>query len=178
VRFEGTRAQAYDGRMLLLVDGYNVTMRDPATSGRSKEGQREELLARLRVHAQRLARGGEIVVVFDAREMLGRSAGSERPVRVVYAAVADDEIVRRCAKATGRVAVVTDDLRMRARISQDIGRQVEYRDASSVFAQTLVSAPRSSKKGSVSRDVGLPRGANAITAELKDLWLSEGDKDD
>ena len=164
--------------MLLLVDGYNVTMRDPATSGRSKEGQREELLARLRVHAQRLAPGGEIVVVFDAREVLGRSAGSERPVRAVYAAVADDEIVRRCAAVTGKVTVVTDDLRLRARISQDIGRQVEYRDASSVFAQTLTSPPRAGKPGSIARDVGLPRGANAITAELKDLWLAEGDKDD
>jgi len=49
--------------MLLLVDGYNVTMRDPDASGLSKRDQRDALLARLRVHARRLAPGGEIVVV-------------------------------------------------------------------------------------------------------------------
>jgi predicted RNA-binding protein with PIN domain len=160
--------------MLLLVDGYNVTMRDPATSGRSKESQREELLARLRVHARRLAPGGTIVVVFDAHSELGRSAGPEGSVKVVYAHNADDEIVRRCCGAIGRVVVVTDDLRMRARISQDVGRHVEYRDGSSVFADRI-AGPTASRKASVARDEGLPSGANKITEELKDLWLTEDD---
>ena len=163
--------------MLLLVDGYNVTMRDPATSGRSKETQREELLARLRVHAARLAPGGETVVVFDAHDSLGRSSGTERPVRAVFSAVADDEIVRRCHLAKGKVAVVTDDLRLRSRISQDVGRHVEYRDGSSVYAETLAAASRAagSRRAPVAREGGLPRGANEITRELKDLWLSEDD---
>ena len=162
--------------MLLLVDGYNVTMRDPATSGRSKETQREDLLARLRVHARALAPGGSVVVVFDAHRTLGRSSGSEGgPVKAVYASVADDEIVRRCAGAVGRVVVVTDDLRMRARISQDVGRHVEYRDSSSVFAENLAEASRAARRTSVARDSGLPPGANKITEELKDLWLSEDD---
>jgi predicted RNA-binding protein with PIN domain len=161
--------------MLLLVDGYNVTMRDPATSGRSKESQREALLARLRVHARALAPGGTVVVVFDAHGTLGRSSTSEGAVKAVYATVADDEIVRRCSGATGRVVVVTDDLRMRARISQDVGRHIEYRDSSSVFADNLAETARSSKRTPVARETGLPPGANKITEELKDLWLSEDD---
>jgi len=176
--FEGSRTRAYDVRMLLLVDGYNVTMRDPATSGRSKEGQRDDLLARLRVHSGRLAAGGRIVVVFDAHAALGRSSSPDSTVREVYATDADDEIVRRCAAANGKIVVVTDDLRLRARISQDIGRQVEYRDASSVFAETLTASSRTSSRRPIARDVGLPSGANAITAELKDLWLNEDDKKD
>ena len=159
--------------MLYLVDGYNVTMRDPATSGRSKEGQREELLARLRVHAQGLAPGGTIVVVFDAHSALGYSSGAEGSVKAVFAGVADDEIVRRCGGAVGRVVVVTDDLRLRARISQDVGRHVEYRDGSSVFAETLAAASRASRRAPIARDTGLPPGANKITEELKDLWLTE-----
>jgi len=162
--------------MLLLVDGYNVTMRDPDASGLSKQDQREALLARLRVHAQRLAPGGEIVVVFDAHDSLGRVSSSERPVRAVFASVADDEIVRRCANAKGKVAVVTDDLRLRARISQDVGRGVEYRGVATVFATALKSTPGPAGKKRTPRDIGLPRGANAITEELKDLWLTEDDE--
>ncbi len=160
--------------MLVLVDGYNVTMRDPATSGRSKETQREELLARLRVHAARVAPRGEIVVVFDAHDSLGISSGDTHPVREVFSASADDEIVRRCGRAKGQVVVVTDDLRLRARISQDVGRHVEYRDGSSVYAETLAGASdKAPRKAPLARDEGLPRGANDITAELKDLWLTD-----
>lgn len=159
--------------MLLLVDGYNVTMRDPATSGRSKEGQRDELLARLRVHAPRLAPGGKVVVVFDAHSALGHSSDSGGSVKVVYASVADDEIVRRCGGAIGRVVVVTDDLRLRARLSQDVGRHVEYRDGSTVHAETIAATSSRSRKAPVAREVGLPPGANKITEELKDLWVNE-----
>jgi len=158
--------------MLLLVDGYNVTMRDPATAGRTKEDQRELLVSRLRAHAQRLAPGGEVVVVFDARDSLGRVSGEERPVRVIFASDADDEIVRRCLLSKGRIVVVTDDLRLRARISQDVGRHVEYRDGASVSGEALAATNGRPKRG-VPRDVGLPRGANTITRELKDLWLDD-----
>ena len=127
--------------MLYLVDGYNVTMRDPATSGRSKEGQREELLARLRVHAQSLAPGGTIVVVFDAHSALGRSSGPEGSVEGgLRDAWPTTRSFAGAEVRPGAVVVVTDDLRLRARISQDVGRHVEYRDGSSVFAETLRAA--------------------------------------
>ena len=161
--------------MLLLVDGYNVTMRDPATSGRSKESQREALLARLRVHARDIAPGGTIAAVFDAHRALGHTSEGAGPVKSVYADVADDEIVRRCSGAIGRVVVVTDDLRLRARISQDVGRHIEYRDGSSVFAETIAGTPSSPRNAPLAREAGLPPGANKITEELKDLWLTEDD---
>ena len=40
--------------MLYLVDGYNVTRRDPATSELSLLGQRDALVARLRVRGRDL----------------------------------------------------------------------------------------------------------------------------
>jgi len=164
--------------MLLLVDGYNITMRDDSSSGLSKEDQREDLLGRLRVHAQQLAPKGSIVVVFDAKAQLGRSSEGEGKgsIRAVYAASADDEIVRRCAKASGQVVVATDDLRLRARISQDVGRHVRFVDGSSLSAQGLGATRKKASTGRVARDEGLPSGANKITEELKGLWLSEEDR--
>jgi len=160
--------------MLLLVDGYNVTMRDPQSSALSKEGQREALLARLRVHAPSLAPKGDVVVVFDAREELGlASEPAQAGVRVVYAPDADTEIVRRCAAASGQVVVATDDMRLRARISQDVGRHVRFKAASELFDAAVKERSRSQCDDRIARDAGLPKGANEITAELKKLWLSE-----
>jgi len=166
----------YDGFMLLLVDGYNVTMRDPEISGLSKEGQRESLLARLRIHGSALAPKGSVVVVFDARGELGHVAEPDLgAVRAVYAPDADTEIVRRCSAATGQVVVATDDMRLRARISQDVGRHVRFRSASELFGEALKERSRSHSDDRIARDAGLPKGANEITAELKKLWLSEDD---
>jgi len=163
--------------MLLLVDGYNVTMRDPETSSLSKEAQRESLLARLRVHAQSLAPKGSVVVVFDARSELGHaSVQAAGGVTEVFASDADDEIVRRCQAARGQVIVATDDMRLRARISQDVGRHVRYKAASELFDHALRTRPGSRAGQPLARDAGLPKGANKITEELKKLWLSEGDE--
>jgi len=159
--------------MLLLVDAYNVTMRDERTSALSKEGQREALLGRMRAHVSRLAPGGRVVVVFDAHEQLGHSSQDAGVVREVFAASADDEIVRRCAAARGQVVVATSDMRLRARISQDVGRHVRFRDASELSEDALRQASSGGRGTPVARDSGLPQGANAITEELKKLWLSQ-----
>jgi len=161
--------------MLLLVDGYNVTMRDPETASLSKEAQRESLLARLRVHAQELAPKGSVVVVFDARSELGHATVQAGSVKEVFASDADDEIVRRCQSARGQVSVATDDMRLRARISQDVGRHVRYKAASELFGDALQARPNRAGP-SIARDAGLPKGANKITEELKKLWLSEEDE--
>ena len=146
--------------MLLLVDGYNVTMRDPATAGPLEGGPaRGPAGPRFVCTRASLRPGGTVVVVFDAHGALGRSSDADGAVKAVYASVADDEIVRRCSGATGSVwSSCTDDLRMRARISQDVGRHVEYRDSSSVFAENLAEASRASKRTPVARDAGLPPG--------------------
>lgn len=162
--------------MLLLVDGYNVTMRDTATSSKSKEEQRNRLLERLRVHATTLVGRGSVVVVFDARAELGHVSGETGVVREVFARDADDEIVRRCSSARGEVSVVTDDMRLRARISQDIGRHVKFRNAEELFEGVLGTRAKGSRATPLARDAGLPEGANKITEELKKLWLSEEDE--
>jgi predicted RNA-binding protein with PIN domain len=159
--------------MLLLVDGYNVTMRDAEMAGHSKERQREELLGRLRAYAHTLAPKGEIVVAFDAHAQLGRSSEEQPPVRAVFAPDADDEIVRRSALVRGQVTVVTDDMRLRARISQDVGRHVRFMDGASLSLDALQAARKRSTKVSVAREEGLPAGANRITEELKGIWLTE-----
>lgn len=166
-------AVRYHWLMLVLVDGYNVTMRDAATCTLSKEGQREALLARMRARAHEIAPSGRVIVVFDAKAELGHSSQGGALVSAVYASVADDEIVRRCSAVSGRIVVITDDLRLRARISQDVGRHVEFRDGSTLHEGAMRRAPRSDRP--VARESGLPPGANKITEELKKLWLTEDD---
>lgn len=156
--------------MLVLVDGYNVTMADPAMAGRSKEQQRDALCARLRVLAASIAPGGRVTVVFDAHSALTTTAEDVDGVGVLYASSADAEIARRCAEARGNVTVYTNDMRLRARISQDVGRHVVYRDASLLFVPTRPdsAAPR----GATARlGDSLPAGEKrAITDELADIW--------
>lgn len=165
--------------MLVLVDGYNATMRDPELAARSKEAQRDILIARLRSRATVLAgRGGRVLAVFDAHGSLGVSSESHGPVTAVYADSADDEIVRRCAKARGHVAVYTDDMRLRARISQDVGRHVEYRGVSSLFeaGQPVrgreAAAPADQDDSAADKALAVGE-KDDITAELEGLWLTD-----
>lgn len=162
-------------RMLHLVDGYNVTMQDPATVSLSKEQQRDALVHRLIVRGRDLLGAGVIVVVFDARAQMGAASESVGSIKVVYAPDADSEIVRRCGHALGEVTVVTSDLRLRSRISQDVGRHVTYREREVVFDAARSSRESASANGRVVRDGGLPSGAKDITKELEDLWLVDDD---
>ncbi|HET6351496.1 MAG TPA: NYN domain-containing protein [Coriobacteriia bacterium] len=168
----GVERLHYHGDMLFLVDGYNVTMADPDTRELDKERMRSELVARLGVRGGGLLGTGRIIVVFDAREQYGLSTETIAGVSVVYARDADSEIVRRAAAANEQVVVVTNDMRLRARVSQDVARRVEYRDSSACFAAAAPSA-RPKARGGIARETGLPKGANEITEELKKLWLDE-----
>ncbi len=164
--------------MLYLVDGYNVTHRDPVTSSLSLLEQREALVARLRVRGRDLLGSGRIVVVFDGQGGPGLSTGGGVPVEIVYAHAgsADDEIVRIAAKATGSVVIVSGDRELLERAQAQAGARLEGRDASCCFEAAGKGSRRKTRaRGSIARDAGLPRGANAITRELKDLWL-DGDE--
>lgn len=161
--------------MLFLIDGYNVAMADPETRELAKEPMREALVGRLARGAAGLLGKGSVVVVFDAREQLGHTAQTVGSVRVVYATDADTEIVRRAGAAREHVVVVSNDMRLRARLSQDVTRRVEYRDASTCFEGATPSR-RGSSGSAVRRDSGLPNDADAITAELKKLWLPGEDE--
>ena len=163
--------------MLFLVDGYNVTRRDAATSELSLLEQREALVARLRVRGHDLLGNGRIVVVFDGEGGPGLSTGGGVPVEIVYAhkRSADDEIVRITAKSKVPVVVVSSDRDLGRRAGERANVQVEVREASTCF-EAARGKRRPKGRGSVARDGGLPRGAHAITRELKDLWLSDEDE--
>jgi predicted RNA-binding protein with PIN domain len=167
--------------MLFLVDGYNVTHRDPATAGLSLLEQREALVTRLRVRGRDLLGNGRIVVVFDGESGPGLSTGGGVPVEIVYAhrRSADDEIVRIAgtdAAKGGAVVVVTADRELADRAKAHGGASLTLRDPSTCFESARGAAGGKRRgRGSVARDAGLPRGANRITRELKDLWLSEDD---
>ena len=160
--------------MLFLVDGYNVTRRDAATSALSLLGQREALEARLRVRGRDLLGNGRIVLVFDGEGGPGLSTGGDVPVEIVYAHQhsAADEIVRIAAKSKIPVVIVSSDRDLARRASERASVTVEVREASTCFEAARGKAQKR-RRGSVARDGGLPRGANAITRELKDLWLSD-----
>ena len=71
--------------------------------------------------------------------------------------------------------MVTSDMRLRARISQDVGRHVRFWDSSEVFDDALSARSRKASSTRIARESGVPNGANEITEELKKLWLSEED---
>lgn len=156
--------------MLILIDGYNVTMHDPDLRDRSKEAQRDALGG---IVARRVSslhgRGAKAVLVFDAHGSWGAVSEDAGLVKVVYANVADDEIVRRCAGTSGSIVVYTDDMRLRSRISQDVGRRVEYRGVSALFLGSAVPSKRTSRP----RSDDLPPNAGDITAELAEHWLND-----
>jgi predicted RNA-binding protein with PIN domain len=163
--------------MLFLVDGYNVTRRDPATSQLTLLDQRDALAARLRVRGRDLLGIGRIVVVFDGEGGPGLSTGGGVPVEIVYAHQhsADDEIVRIASRSKSPVVVVSSDRAVCSRASERATVKVEVRESSTLF-EAARGKPRKRSRGSIARDAGLPRGANAITRELKDLWLTDEDE--
>lgn len=172
---------AYHVRMLYLVDGYNVTHRDPATSELSLREQREALEARLRVRGRDLLGAGRIVVVFDGEGGPGLSNGGGAPVEVVYAhsGSADDEIVKLAARATDSVTVVSADRGLMERAKAQAGSRLTQKDSACCFEAAGKGAARKNRaRGGIAREAGVPRGANAITRELKELWLTGEDKDD
>ena len=165
-------------RMLYLVDGYNVTHRDPATSGFSLREQRDALEARLRVRGHDLLGVGRIVVVFDGEGGPGLSTGGSAPVELVYAhsGSADDAIVKLAARAKGPVTVVSADRGLMDRAQAQAGARLTARDPSCCFEAAGKGASRKKRaRGGIARDEGVPRGGNAITREMKDLWLTGED---
>lgn len=156
--------------MRFLVDGYNVTRSDPATREGSLEAQREALVARLAARGHDLLGSGEITVVFDG--VAGGGPEARRgAVRVRYAHrpdSADDLIVR--LAGGGGVTVVTSDTGLADRV-RALGADV-------IASASCFEAVRRRRRGAgryLASTAGLPPGANQITAELKELWLKDGE---
>lgn len=151
--------------MRFLVDGYNVTKRDPSTASLSLADQRVALVRRLAVRGADLLGTGEIVVVFDG--VLGGGADERQGavrVRYTHGEVADELIVRLAAPG---VTVVTSD--------GELARRVEAAGASVLGSECCLEARKAKRRGGryPAGLAGLPKGANEITRELKKLWLDD-----
>ncbi len=167
--------------MLYLVDGYNVTKHDPATRALSLEGQRDALVARLQVRGSALLGSGRILVVWDGQGGAGvASGGSAGGIRIeqVFSRDrdADDEIVARVRASKVPVTVVTSDRELQQRVSSAGAARVEVRERGVCFESAGKGAARGGRRTGVARDTGIPAHGNAITEELKALWLDEGDE--
>jgi predicted RNA-binding protein with PIN domain len=156
--------------MRFLVDGYNVTRRDPATTELALADQREALVARLAVRGADLLGRGEITVVFDGRS--GGGADARRgPVEVRFSRdESADDLIARLADATqDGVTVVTSDGGLRSRVSRP-GVTLLGAEACAEGRKVRRSRGRYPASGA-----GLPPGANKVTEELKRLWLDDGE---
>jgi predicted RNA-binding protein with PIN domain len=152
--------------MRYLVDGYNITKRDPATSELELEAQREALIARLATRASDLLGRGEVVVVFDGRS--GAGSDSRRGsvvVRFSRDEPADDLIVR-LVRGAGD-SVVTSDA--------GLAGHVRALGATVLGAETCFEATRTRRRRGryPARSVGIPPGADEITREMERLWLGD-----
>lgn len=150
--------------MRYLVDGYNVTKRDPATARLSLERQREGLVARLATRGEGLLGAGSITVVFDGLPDVGVSTFRRGAVEVRFSRLesADDMIVR--LAAGGGATVVTSDMGLAIRAGGEGAR---------VLGADVCFEDRVPRRGAryPAASAGLPPGANKVTEELKRLWL-------
>lgn len=152
--------------MRYLVDGYNVTKRDPATSRLSLEAQREALVARLVTRGAGLLGPGPIVVVFDGVPDAGVRTFRRGPVEVRFSRLETaDDLIARLAEEGG-TTVVTSDTGLAIRVGAHGAR---------VLNADVCFEGRAVKQGPryPAASVGLPPGANKVTEELKKLWLDD-----
>lgn len=157
--------------MRYLIDGYNVTMTDPATARLSAENQRAALVRRLAARGAGLLGGGTITVVFDGRPDGTTVAAGTIGVRFSAGDSADDVIAGLATDSS--VTVVTSDSALARRVKAE-GAQVL--PSSSVFE--AAQAPRRRTRGRYrAASAGLPKGANSITEELKGIWLTNDDEE-
>lgn len=166
--------------MLYLVDGYNITKADPATRSLSLEAQRDALVARLRARGRELLGDGRIVVVFDGAGGAGSSITQGVPVEIRFSRdeTADDLLARLAAGAGSRVVLVSSDRELSGRVAVHAARGMETRGRETLFDAAGRGRARRGGSRYPASTVGLPRGANKVTEELKALWLPGDDADD
>lgn len=157
--------------MRYLIDGYNVTMSDPATRGLSAEEQREALIGRLAVRGSAMLGAGTVTVIFDGRAADIATVRGSVEVRFSGDESADDVIVRLAAAERVGVTVVTADRELSERV-RAAGR-ARVLGCEALF--DAVHPERRARGRYAAASAGLPKGANKITEELKKLWLKDGE---
>lgn len=162
-------------RMLILVDGYNVTKGDPATAALSLEEQRDALVARLRTRGAELLGRGRIVVVFDGVSGMGLSM-EPAPAEVRYSRneSADDLIVRLAAREPSALRLITSDAELAERVRAMASVTVEVYKRERAYASARAVGPHAPRQNrETERSLGIPPGGREITRELEKLWLED-----
>jgi predicted RNA-binding protein with PIN domain len=155
------------------VDGYNVTMADDATRRLPRDAQRDALVRRISVRGPDLLGTGPVTVVFDGHHGEGVDAASGNvDVRYSRGESADDVIVSLAASTNGPLTVVTSDRELRERVRAAASGPVTALGCSTLFESKRPKRRRGAGRFPAST-AGLPKGANRITHELKDIWLDE-----
>lgn len=154
--------------MRYLIDGYNVTRRDPVTRDLPLEEQRTALEQRMRLHGRDLLGKAPYLIVWDAAEGEGlcRPSGS---VEYTRQPTADDAIVEKVRAAAGLVGVVTSDRELADRCRAAAAHGVEVLPAERLFAGAVAKAGGKRHAARII-DEGIPANAHAINRELKELW--------
>ncbi|TLM66245.1 MAG: hypothetical protein FDZ70_10585, partial [Actinobacteria bacterium] len=146
--------------MLFLIDGYNVTLADPATRARHGDDQRLALLRRLGVCGREMLGAGRIVVVFDGGHLASDPVPAGVEVRYSLDREADQVIVDLTRDAPrGGVTLVTNDRGLADRVRAEAGASTRVLPSSTLFE----GAPqphrrRPGRAGGGGADGGLPRG--------------------
>ena len=164
--------------MLYLVDGYNVTKADPATRDLELDEQRQELVRRLGARSSVLFGPGRVVIVFDGGGLHG-SSGEGGVHDVVFSRSgekADDVIVRLATAEPGAVTIVTDDVEIEERVRVHRGGRPTARLARATAFDAAEGRARRGGGRTALGGLGVPPGGNAITKELKDLWLKDDEE--
>lgn len=126
--------------MLHLIDGYNVTKRDPATRNLPIEEQRLALETRLQTRARELIGTTDYLIVWDGAGGNGVARRAARKSSFTRRPTADDAIVERVRAARTHICVVTSDngLAARCRAAASVG--VDVKPSSILFADALMFA--------------------------------------
>ena len=152
--------------MRFIVDGYNVTKEDPATSSLDLERQRDSLVSRLATRGGDLLGRGEITVVFDGVSGAGADY-RQGPVNVRFSRVGTaDDLIAQLAGFDATVVTSDQGLAARARAR---GACVRGREA--VFEESGGAKRQRRSRRRPFPDDDLPPGAHRVTEELKTLWL-------
>jgi len=94
-------------------------------------------------------------------------------VRYARAGTADDAIVAIARQGGREIVLVTDDTELAERVRSHLGHDLDVRSRSACFDAAGKGTNRKGRRPAPARDVGMPSGANSITRELKDLWLTD-----
>ncbi|WP_172623404.1 NYN domain-containing protein [Arabiibacter massiliensis] len=160
--------------MRYLIDGYNVTRRDPATRDLPLEEQRSALERRLKLHARGALGKASYLVVWDAARGAGLERPFDAPVEYTRQPTADDAIVEKVRAASERVGVVTSDRELADRCRAAASCGVEVLPAERLFAAAMGKPSAKRRPGRIV-DEGIPANAHAINRELKELWGIDDD---